>query len=1357
MKDEDLAAKWEEFFTDSTNRNKISEIADSFPEKKSLEISYPEIENFDFGLAEFLLNRSSKTILIAEDVIKKLTPPEKRVEIHLRIKSLPADSRIEIRDLRSKHLGNFIAVEGLVRKATEVRPRMVDAVFECKRCGAIIKETQDGLIFKEPLECYKEQGGCLRTAASTKFRLLNDVSKFVDTQKIEIQESPEGLRGGAQPQRLVAYTEDDLTGKISPGDRIIINGSLRSTQKKTYPVKSTLFEIFLDINSIELEEHEFEEVPISPEDVQEIIELSKDPDIYRKITASISPTIYGMTVEKEALALQLFGGVQKIMPDGTHIRGDIHIFLVGDPGTAKSQLLRYMSELAPRGIYASGKSSSAAGLCVAPDTLISLSNGELVEIGTFVEEKMLSPERIQDGVWRQPTNGIKMNTIDGKFKLNQQNLEAVWRLKSPRYLYEIKTRTNRRIVISPNTPLPVRGNGTDIKWVKAMALNTDMYLATPRTLPEPVNKIPFTIELIGEDCIVIGASQIVKEIVERLKVKYATVRNIASHFGINENKLYHHWMREDRRGNPTLGDLIKLGKEIGLDYRDIAPHVRYLSQQHGHEITVPTKLTSDLLYFAGLIAGDGTISLTSYGGFAIRFSNSDPHLMNEYVTLCHDLFGIAPSITEKDNLRPQDARFHSKIVARILNKLGIPQSPKSNRIDVSSVVQRLPNQLLASYLRGLFDCDGSCNYRREGGGSTVELYTSSERLAKKVHILLLRFGIISKIRKRERKGKVTRMRRNQKDYMIKSQNDIFILTIFGSSNLKIFEKQIGFNHLKKTESLLAAVSGAGDEHTNWDVVPDVGHLVKEIREAFGISQVDLEIKTAFESGKFNPSRTYLKKILDNLETLIENKKYKGRKVVLPAQLRIRLSSELKSHLRNKDLSYLLGISEYRLYEFIHRKGRSNKVPFIILEKICTILAQIENKDLAERIRMVVGFTELQEEIEGAQEKLKRLQDIVSSDIFWDEIADIKITRAPTYIYDLTVQDSHNFVANGLLAHNTAAAVKDEFGEGRWTLEAGALVLADKGIACVDELDKMNPQDRSSMHEAMEQQRISIAKAGITATLQSRCAVLGAANPKYGRFDTTQYLAQQINIPVALLSRFDLIFIIIDAPDSEKDLMIAEHILRSHTIGGMQRHKEATGEDFMEEEEEIPRYAGPYLDHDFFRKYVAYAKRIFPVMTQEASDALRDYYTSIRKQGEPEGSSVPITARQLEAFVRLSEASARVRLSDKVTDDDAKRAIRIVEYYLKKVAGEEGRFDIDIIESGTSQSQRERIRTIRGIIKDLTEGGGAVEHEDIIAEAEAMGIERSKAESIIKRLHFEDGYIYESRMGSKKYRLAKVGT
>jgi len=165
---------------------------------------------------------------------------------------------------------------------------------------------------------------------------------------------------------------------------------------------------------------------------------------------------------------------------------------------------------------------------------------------------------------------------------------------------------------------------------------------------------------------------------------------------------------------------------------------------------------------------------------------------------------------------------------------------------------------------------------------------------------------------------------------------------------------------------------------------------------------------------------------------------------------------------------------------------------------------------------------------------------------------------PKYVYDLTVSGSHCFLADGFVVHNTAAAVKDDFGEGRWTLEAGALVLADMGMACVDEMDKMTDQDRSSMHEAMESQSISVAKAGITATLQCRCSLLGAANPKYGRFEEHQYIADQINMPPALLSRFDLIFALTDKPSAEKDAHITQHILKAHRRGQVRKYEDPAG-------------------------------------------------------------------------------------------------------------------------------------------------------------------------------------------------------
>jgi len=160
---------------------------------------------------------------------------------------------------------------------------------------------------------------------------------------------------------------------------------------------------------------------------------------------------------------------------------------------------------------------------------------------------------------------------------------------------------------------------------------------------------------------------------------------------------------------------------------------------------------------------------------------------------------------------------------------------------------------------------------------------------------------------------------------------------------------------------------------------------------------------------------------------------------------------------------------------------------------------------------------------------------------------------------------------------TATVVRDEYLRG-WSLEAGAMVLANKGLVCIDELEKMDPGDRSAMHEAMEQQTVTISKANVQATLRSETSVLAAANPKFGRFDPYQSIAQQIDLPPTLINRFDVIFTLRDLPDKEKDSRIASHVLLEHR---------KQGETML-----IPR--------DLFRKYIAYSKqRIKPQLSDEA--------------------------------------------------------------------------------------------------------------------------------------------------------------
>ena len=362
LKDESLVASWQSFFEENC-KSEIETIALEYPENRSLIVDYWDIDKRYPTLTEMLINQPYKALFNAEEALKNIdVAAEHKLQLHFRVDTLPDTQKILIRKIRANHLGKYTAIEGLVKKVTEVRPKLQVAAFQCQKCGAVIKIDQEEDILKEPSECYEDQGGCGRISS---FKLLVNLSTFIDSQKIEIQENPEGLRGGAQPERISAYLEDDLVGMLAPGDRVIVNGILHSQQRRRGPLRLTSFNKAMDAYSTERQELAFEEVEVTPEDEEEILEISKDPDIYNKMRQSIAPTIYGMDVEKEALVLVLFSGLSKKMPDGTYIRGDIHALLVGDPGTAKSQLLTYMSKLAPRSIYASGKASSAAGLTAA--------------------------------------------------------------------------------------------------------------------------------------------------------------------------------------------------------------------------------------------------------------------------------------------------------------------------------------------------------------------------------------------------------------------------------------------------------------------------------------------------------------------------------------------------------------------------------------------------------------------------------------------------------------------------------------------------------------------------------------------------------------------------------------------------------------------------------------------------------------------------------------------------------------------------------------------------------------------------------------------------------------------------------
>ncbi len=311
---------------------------------------------------------------------------------------------------------------------------------------------------------------------------------------------------------------------------------------------------------------------------------------------------------------------------------------------------------------------------------------------------------------------------------------------------------------------------------------------------------------------------------------------------------------------------------------------------------------------------------------------------------------------------------------------------------------------------------------------------------------------------------------------------------------------------------------------------------------------------------------------------------------------------------------------------------------------------------------------------------------------------------------------------------TATVVRDEYLRG-WSLEAGAMVLANKGLVCIDELEKMDPQDRSAMHEAMEQQTITISKANVQATLRSETSVLAAANPKFGRFDPYQSIAQQIDLPPTLINRFDIIFTLRDIPNRDKDERIAKHVLLEH---------QKKGEDMT-----IPK--------ELFQKYVAYAKqRIRPELTPEAVEELKKFYVELRNKPVVSESAVrpiPISARQLQALIRMAEASAKMRLSNKVSSDDAREAIELMKYYLMQVGYdyETKTFDIDRIGSKFSSSQRNKIFTVRDVMTQLEDKvGKMIPIEEIEKELEGK-LSKDEIEEAINKLVI-NSEIFKPRTG-----------
>ncbi|MGC8628852.1 MAG: minichromosome maintenance protein MCM [Candidatus Micrarchaeia archaeon] len=334
----------------------LSALFVSYPQKRSLSVSVSDLEKFDHELAEELLNRPDEVLPAADSALARLNPkPNPTKPVHARFYNPDLTFAPLLQDIGSEQIGRLLTLDSLIIKRSEIMPKVHVGVFKCNVCGTVVKvDIEHEEVPEVCPQCHRKS-----------LRQVTEESEFVDLQRLEVQDPLEKLKGNVPNWHLEILLQDDLVNSVLPGDRADITGILRIRPRITRTGKQdrTVFTMYLDAVSIKPKQKEFAELEISPEEEAQILELAKDPLIFEKLAKSIAPSIYGYDEIKKAIVLQLFGGTpDKRLIDGGLIRSDIHILLIGDPGTAKTRLLQSVTSIVPKGIYVSGKSVSSAGL-----------------------------------------------------------------------------------------------------------------------------------------------------------------------------------------------------------------------------------------------------------------------------------------------------------------------------------------------------------------------------------------------------------------------------------------------------------------------------------------------------------------------------------------------------------------------------------------------------------------------------------------------------------------------------------------------------------------------------------------------------------------------------------------------------------------------------------------------------------------------------------------------------------------------------------------------------------------------------------------------------------------------------------
>ncbi|MEM3637625.1 MAG: ATP-binding protein [Conexivisphaerales archaeon] len=1361
----------------------------------SVVVDYEDLLSFDTELATALIENPDRILSFFREAALQVVRTEnlayaETIEKQLQVRIAGLIDKLPLRGVSAKYLDRLVAINGMVVRTSEIKPRVVVAAFACPN-EHITYVPQLTNSLKKPDKCSECNEG-------REFRLETKLSRFTDFQVIRLQELPEELPPGQLPQSLDAELLGDLVNRARPGDRIVITGIVRAEPESGIGAgRQSTFRTRLDANYIDVRGKELEQIQITPEDEAAIRRIAESPRAYDDLVRSIAPAIYGMEAEKEAALLLVAGAPQRTLPDGTTLRGDINALIVGDPG------------------------------CLVGDERVVLADGSIVKIENLGSEHL------------QPINIEVLTDAKGRDRA------TVFHKYRKQRVIEIITETGKSIKGTPNHPLLALQNGV-LVWKRLDQLNKGDTIAAISRIPCRISEMvrtgfPETEEGISypkyfdlKFAAFIGymlSHGWVDETKGRFgfkadyKVKDALMRYVEQLYGLRPHKL------KESEGNylveyvskaaaDTLRQIAARRVPDGImksGNRVVKQFLRWLfkGNQSKERIVLEDKnveLLRDvqilLLRFSiQSCVKDGRLEIDKenakyFENVVLNMHSTESSIPSRYKRNDGIVFErIAEVITSKDLMDVYDIEVpatHRFIANGII-------SHNTGKSELLKYVARLAPRGLYTSGRGS-TAAGLCvapdslvltpsgpkeikeiveHEMREGSvrlDPRVERSTSSRRtellmpltydiriVARSGRNVLLQsgLGLDASIY-----GHATSYYRLQTDQVIRVRTSLGkTLGATPETRVVCFDPCTRVAYWKEIGSL---------EIGNWVVmssyIPEVNSDAwqKVKRE---IADLNAWQKMAYLAGVCTAS-SWVKRYEDSLLISFERKKLSGRLLdMLADDFGAKVYSESKTHEILVRVDGYLSEAVSKLLHFDEQKDVLNlgsAVLNLAREEVASFLSGLADfaAVVDERgVELRIPNLRLAREIEAAMmrfgilcrvresgsetglsvadpESLKRFLRYVASAEMKKKIAEkgvnidsdgvVRIGEfyvaarvegvekcKEKVVYDLTVDEGEAFIANGFLVHNTAAVVKEK--SGLMMLEAGAVVLADLGVACIDEFDKMRPDDRGVLHEVMEQQTVSVAKGGIVATLNARTSIVAAANPLLGTYDPFKNIYENVNLPIPLLSRFDIIFIVKDTPDRIVDEKLATHILRTHRSKGF--------------------VTPPPIDFELLRKYIVYCKKIDPVLTQEAESKLLDFYLQMRSIGGKE-NMITVTPRQLESLIRLATARARLMLRDKVTEEDALVAISLVRRMLSTVGIDvrTGKIDIGVL-SGRASSERSLIELAMDVFKELQGPEKAPVSLSSFTDAlEKTGkFSKDEARKMINML-YKMGQIYEIRPG-----------